>query len=51
MVSTQELVLKGRIPEMEMGWWEGAPPAAEKDKDHSRLDFIPDMLSVLKRKL
>ena len=33
------------------GWWEGAPPAAEKDKDPSRLDFIPDMLSVLKRKL
>lgn len=42
---------KGRILEMEMGWCKGAPPAAEKVKGCSRLDFIPDMLSVLKRKL
>lgn len=51
MVSTQQLVPKGRISEMEMGWWEGAPPADEKDKGHSRSDFIPGMLSALKRKL
>ena len=51
MVSTQAFVLRGRIPEMEVGWWEGAPPAAEKDKGHSKLNFIPDVLLLLKRKL
>lgn len=51
MVSTQKLVRKGWIPEIHMGWYKGAPPTAEQDKGHSRLDFIPNVLVVLKRKL
>lgn len=51
MVSTWKLVTKGRIPEIYMEWQKGTPPAAEKDKGHSTLDFIPNVLVVLKRKL